>query len=148
MGPLHRGGRLGMIRAMTPDESRQRARAMALLRLFNPVARWAAGVAPWWVVLETTGRRSGQPRRLPLARGPVDGQTAWLIAVHGEHAAFAHNIASNPRIRLKLRGRWYEGTAELVALDSETLARFNRYARLGPRTLGIDPKLVRIDLDP
>jgi hypothetical protein len=44
---------------------------------------------------------------VPLARGPVDGHTAWLIAVHGAHASFAQNIAANPRVRLKLRsGEW------------------------------------------
>jgi deazaflavin-dependent oxidoreductase (nitroreductase family) len=139
--------RLAMIRAMTTAERRRRAWARAFWRLFNPLARRAAGVAPWWVVLETTGRRSGKPRRVPLARGPVDGHTAWLIAVHGPHASFAHNIAANPRVRLKLRGRWREGNAAIVPFDSETLARFNRYARLGPRTLGIEPKLVRVDLD-
>ena len=132
---------------MTTGERRRRAAARAFWRLFNPLARRAAGVAPWWVVLETVGRRSGEPRRVPLARGPVDGHTVWLISVHGAHASFAYNIASNPRVRLKLSGRWQEGTAVVAPLDSETLARFNRYARLGPRTLGIEPKLVRIDLD-
>ena len=28
---------------------------LVLLRAFNPIARSLAGVAPWWVVLETTG---------------------------------------------------------------------------------------------
>ena len=120
---------------------------MAFWRVINPLALRAAGVAPWWVVLETTGRRSGRARRVPLATGPVEGDTAWLISVHGRHASFARNIAANPRVRLKLRGRWREGTAQLVPLNRERLARFNRYARLGPRTLGIDSELVRIDLD-
>jgi deazaflavin-dependent oxidoreductase (nitroreductase family) len=136
-----------MIGPVTPGEHRRRARAMALWRLFNPLARRLAGIAPWWVVLETTGRRSGQPRRVPLARGPVDGDTAWLIAVHGPHASFARNIASNPQVRLKFRGRWRAGSAQLVALEPDTLGRFNRYARLGPQTLGIEPRLVRIKLD-
>ena len=120
---------------------------MALWRPFNPVARALAGIAPWWVVLETTGRRSGKPRRVPLARGPVDGRTAWLIAVHGSHSSFAHNIAANARVRLKLRGRWREGTAELVDIDDAVLRRFSPYARMGPPTFGIEPKLVRIELD-
>jgi deazaflavin-dependent oxidoreductase (nitroreductase family) len=121
--------------------------AMLFWRLLNPLARSAAGVAPWWVVLETTGGRSNRPRRVPLARGPVEGRTAWLVAVHGDHAAFARNIASQPRVRLKLMGRWRPGTAAVVPLEDEVLERFNIYARLGPRTLGIEPKLVRIELD-
>jgi hypothetical protein len=35
----------------------------------------------------------------------------------------------------------------VLLLDPETLKRFNLYARSGPRTLGIDPLLVRVDLD-
>jgi deazaflavin-dependent oxidoreductase (nitroreductase family) len=119
---------------------------MMFWRLLNPVARSLAGFAPWWVVLETRGRRSGQARRVPLAAGPRDGRTTWLIAVHGAHAAFAHNIAAEPRVRLKVRGRWHDGTASLVAIDEDVLRRFNSYARAGPRTLGIDPRLVRIEL--
>ena len=115
-------------------------------RVLNPCTRALAGIAPWWVVLETTGRHSGKPRRVPLARGPVDGQTAWLIAVHGAHASFARNIAANPRVRLKLRGRWHEGSAELAPLDSAMLARFNPYARAGPGTFGIEPRLLKVEL--
>jgi deazaflavin-dependent oxidoreductase (nitroreductase family) len=98
------------------------------------------------VVLETKGRRSGKARRVPLARGPVDGPTAWLIAVHGDHASFARNIAADPRVRLKLRGRWREGTASVVPLDPAVVSRFSRYARMGPRSLGIGPRLIRVEL--
>lgn len=121
---------------------------MLFWRLFNPLARRMAGVLPFWVVLETTGHRSGVPRQVPLARGPVDGSTTWLICVHGEHASFARNILKEPRVRLKLDRRWREGRAEIISYDREIAARFSRYARAGPMTLGIEPKLVRIELDP
>ncbi|HEX9966859.1 MAG TPA: nitroreductase/quinone reductase family protein [Solirubrobacterales bacterium] len=132
---------------MTRRDKARRALARFIWRLFNPLARALAGVAPWWVVLETTGRRSGRPRQAPLATGPVDGNVAWLLAVHGEHSAFARNIAADPRVRLRLRGRWYEGTARLEPLDDEIVTRFNAYARSGPRAIGIEPRLVRIELD-
>jgi deazaflavin-dependent oxidoreductase (nitroreductase family) len=132
---------------MTERERRRRAMAMLFWRAFNPLARSLAGVAPWWVVLETTGRRSGRPRRVPLAAGPIDGGTAWLISVHGPHASFARNIAANPRVRLKLRGRWRDGAASVVPLDPEVVRRFNGYARMGPRTFGIDPALIRVELE-
>jgi deazaflavin-dependent oxidoreductase (nitroreductase family) len=133
-------------RAMTTRDRRRRQLAMVFWRVFNPVARALAGLAPWWVVLETRGRRSGKPRRVPLAAGPRDGPAAWLISVHGTHASFARNIRADPRVRLKLRGLWLEGTARLLPMDEKVLRRFNRYARGGPRALGIDPKLVRVDL--
>ena len=55
--------------------------------------------------------------------------------------------ARNPRVRLRLRGRWREGTAALAPLDPAVVARFSVYGRMGPRTLGIEPKLIRVDLD-
>ena len=126
--------------------SRRRAAARAIWRVMNPVAVRLAGFAPWWVVLETTGRRTGRPRRVPLARGPISGSTTWLISVHGRHAGFARNISDSPEVRLKIRKRWYQGRASLMPLDQTIVSRFNRYARLGPRTLGIDPALVMIEL--
>jgi deazaflavin-dependent oxidoreductase (nitroreductase family) len=124
-----------------------RRAALALWRLMNPVARLLAGLAPWWVVLETTGCKSGLPRPVPLARGPVEGSTTWVIAVHGRHSGFAHNIARSPRVRLKLRGRWRHGTATVEPLDPALVRRFSRYGRMGPAVMGIDPALVRIELD-
>src|SRR5205085_2057298 len=69
---------------------------------FNPIARRLAGIAPWWVVVETTGRKSGKVRQAPLARGPVDGNVTWVIAVHGRHAGFVKNIEANPQVRFRL----------------------------------------------
>jgi deazaflavin-dependent oxidoreductase (nitroreductase family) len=120
---------------------------MVFWRLLNPIAGRLAGIAPWWVVLETTGRRSGRARQVPLARGPVEGTTAWLISVHGSHATFARNIAADPRVRLRIRGRWREGRAEVTPLDEKIVRRFNTYARMGPRTVGIEPKLIRVELE-
>lgn len=124
----------------------RRAAARAMWRVMNPIAVRLAGLAPWWVVLETTGRRTGRPRRVPLARGPRSGSTTWLISVHGSDAGFARNISASPEVRLKMRGRWYHGTASLMPFDQTIVRRFNRYARLGPRTLGIDPALIMIEL--
>ncbi|MFL5896289.1 MAG: nitroreductase/quinone reductase family protein [Thermoleophilaceae bacterium] len=118
----------------------------AFWRLFNPIARALAGIAPWWVVIETTGRKSGERRHVPLARGPVDGNTTWVVAVHGRHSGFVNNIDANPNIRLRLRGRWRTGAASVLPMDPAITRRFNIYARMGPATLGMDPLLVRIDL--
>jgi len=69
--------------------------AKLIWKVFNPTARALAGIAPWWVVLETTGRRSGLPRRIPLARGPEEGTGTWIVAVHGERSAFVRNIRAD-----------------------------------------------------
>jgi deazaflavin-dependent oxidoreductase (nitroreductase family) len=124
----------------------KRTLARAFWRIFNPIARRLAGIAPFWVVIETTGRKSGKPRQAPLARGPVDGDVTWVIAVHGRHSGFVSNIEANPEVRFRLKGRWHPGTASIHPMDPAIVDRFTAYARSGPQTLGIDPVLVRIDL--
>lgn len=103
-----------------------------------------AGIAPWWVLVETTGRRTGQRRRTPLAAGPRDQSGMWLIAVHGRQSAWVRNLESTPAVRLRHRGRWHDATARVVPWDPEAVARFGAYARSGPRLLEQDPVLVRV----
>ena len=112
----------------------------------NPPTRPLAGYAPWWVLLETRGRRSGQPRTTPLARGPFDGDALWLASVHGRRADWVRNLEAEPEVRVKLSGRWRRGLAEIRDFDEDTARRFNPYARSGPRTLGVEPVLVRVAL--
>ena len=71
----------------------------------------------------------------------------WLIAVHGRHSGWVRNIDESSNVRLKHFGRWRQGTASVVALDGETLSRFNPYARSGLRMAGLDPMLVRVEFD-
>ena len=126
----------------------RRTLAYAFWRVVNPIAlRFGAGRASWWVILETTGRRSGRAIHTPLARGPLSDATLWLVSVHGTHANFVKNLVKEPRVRVKHRGRWRQGRARVEPLDRERLAEFNFYARMGPRTLGIDPMFVRVDFD-
>ncbi|MBA2607383.1 MAG: nitroreductase family deazaflavin-dependent oxidoreductase [Actinobacteria bacterium] len=119
----------------------------AYWKVLNPITRPLAGLMPWWVVLETTGRRTGRMRRTPLANGPFDGSSIVLLSVHGDRSAFARNIADAPHVRVKRRGRWHSGTASVVEPDDATLRRFSGYARLGYRTVGDNPKFIRVELD-
>jgi deazaflavin-dependent oxidoreductase (nitroreductase family) len=116
-------------------------------RIVNPLALLFAGVAPWWVILETTGRKTGKPRRVPLARGPIDGNAYLIDAVHGHQSAWVRNIEANPAVRVRHKGRWHRGTASLESMDDRTLARFNRYGRVAVKIAGINPLLVRITVD-
>jgi deazaflavin-dependent oxidoreductase (nitroreductase family) len=115
-------------------------------RIINPTTRLLAGIAPWWVVIETVGRRTGKQRRTPIARGPFDGDTTWLISVHGTHASWVKNITDSPAVRLRVNRRWRAGSASIVSYDPEIVRRFNRYARSGLGTPSIDPALIRVDL--
>jgi deazaflavin-dependent oxidoreductase (nitroreductase family) len=116
-------------------------------RIMNPPNRLVAMITPWWVVIETIGRRTGERRSTPLARGPIDGQTAYLISVHGRHASWVKNLERSPTVRLRIKRRWHTGTAAVIRYDPVVIRRFNFYARLGPAAVGIDPALVRIDLE-
>ena len=113
-------------------------------RLANPPTRRLAGWAPWWVLLETTGRRSGLLRRTPLASGPADETGMWLIAVHGRSAGWLVNLEADPTVRVKHRGRWRTARAEVRPWDPAVVAGFNAYARSGPRALAREPLLVRL----
>lgn len=116
-------------------------------RIVNPPARLAAGLLPFWALIETTGCKTGRRRRTPLAAGPRDSTGMYLIAVHGHHAGWVRNIDATLAVRIKHRGRWRHGTASVEEPVSSTLGRFNLYARTGLRLFGIDPMLVRVTFD-
>jgi deazaflavin-dependent oxidoreductase (nitroreductase family) len=122
---------------------------------------------PTYALLETTGRKSGSPRQVPVANG-LDGGSFWLIAGLGRHAQYVRNIEADARVRVKarpallrdgLRMRWHSGTAHPLPEDDarerhRRLGRgrpgyrldgilLRRLAALGPE----DMLTVRIDLD-
>lgn len=56
-----------------------------------------AGLGPRaFALLETTGRRSGLARHTPVGNG-LDGDTVWLVAVHGMQADYVRNLQARPR---------------------------------------------------
>lgn len=132
---------------LSKRDRRRRARHRVFWRVVNPPTRGLAGLAPWWVLLETRGRRTGQPRTTPLARGAVDGNVIWLASVHGRHAQWVRNLEASPEVRIRTSGRWHDARATVHDYDEATARRFNLYARSGPATLGIEPVLVRVALD-
>src|SRR4051794_1043438 len=71
---------------------------------------------PSVAILETTGRKSGQPRRTPVGNGLV-GDTFWIVTEHGYRAAYVKNIQADPRVRVKIGRRWRTGTAHLMPDD-------------------------------
>jgi deazaflavin-dependent oxidoreductase (nitroreductase family) len=122
-------------------------------RLFNPVVKAASNAGlplPGLVILETTGRKSGQPRRNPVGKALV-GDTLWIVAEHGRRAGYVRNISANPRVRVKIGRRWRTGTARTLP-DDDPLERQrrmpNKLNSFGVRAMGSDLLTVRIDLDP
>ncbi len=123
------------------------------VRVVNPLVRTAAsaGVAPPWIaILETTGRRSGEPRHTPVGNG-LEGDTFWIVAEHGRRAAYVRNIEAHPRVRVKVAGVWRTGSAQLLDDDDprERQRRIGRKLNAAVvRAMGTDLLSVRIDLDP
>jgi deazaflavin-dependent oxidoreductase (nitroreductase family) len=120
---------------------------------------------PTYAVVETTGRKSGRKRLVPVASG-LDGDTFWMISGRGEKASYVHNIRANPRVRViarparlrhGLRTRSRAGTAHLMPGDDaharhRLLGRGRPVYRLDGIMLrrladGGDMLTIRIDLE-
>lgn len=126
--------------------------------LMNPVvaALDRIGVRSSLVVdLETVGRKSGEPRRVPLA-GRADGNELWVISQHGRRAGWAYNIAANPKVRVRINNEWRSGTATFEP-DDDVRARARSFGGKGKfaqsataltmRAMESDPISVRITFD-
>jgi deazaflavin-dependent oxidoreductase (nitroreductase family) len=107
------------------------------------------------VELETTGRKSGEPRRVPLT-GRADDKGLWVISQHGRRAGWAYNIAANPKVRVRVNNQWRSGTATFEP-DDDVRARarsFGGASKLSQsatamtmRAMESDPISVRIAFD-
>jgi len=99
-------------------------------------------------MLETIGRKSGQPRHTAVG-GRVIDNAFWLVSEHGEHADFVRNIKANPAVRVRIDGQWRTGTAHLLP-DDDPVARLRQLPQLNSavvRVMGTDLLSVRVDLD-
>ena len=118
----------------------------------NRVARWQLrrGLAPRaFALLETAGRRTGQPRQTCVGNGLV-GDTFWVVAAHGQQADWVRNIAQDRRVRVLVNRRWRRGTATVMADDDpgqrSRALPFQWDAAIG-RAIATTPLTVRIDLE-
>ncbi|OBG86405.1 nitroreductase [Mycobacterium sp. NS-7484] len=99
-------------------------------------------------MLETTGRKTGQPRRTAVGGRVVDGQF-WMVSEHGDRAHYVLNIKANPAVRVRINGTWRTGTAHLLP-DDDPVARLRELPALNSavvRVMGSDLLTIRIDLD-
>jgi deazaflavin-dependent oxidoreductase (nitroreductase family) len=136
-----------------PAISKHRISTELARYVVNPVMRKALerGIAPrGYALLETTGRKSGLPRRTPVGNG-LDGDTFWIVAEHGRKAAYVRNIEANPSVRVKVGRTWRSGTAQLLP-DDDPRERQRRIGRrfnaAMVRLMGTELLTVRVDLDP
>lgn len=112
-------------------------------RIVNPIGRQLP-----ITMIETTGRKSGQPRRTAVG-GRVVGKQFWMVSEHGEHSHYVQNIKANPEVSVRVNGRWRTGTAHLMP-DDDPIARLGQLPALNSavvRLMGSDLLTIRIDLD-
>jgi deazaflavin-dependent oxidoreductase (nitroreductase family) len=130
-------------------DKRQLATAFAKY-VVNPWVRLAlaTGLVRGWALLETIGRKTGEPRRTPVGNG-LEGDTFWIVSEHGRRAGYVRNIMANPRVRVRIGRRWRTGTAHLMPDDDprERQRSMRKANAAVVRALGTDLLTVRIDLD-
>ena len=121
-------------------------------KLINPAMRAVlrAGIAPpTHALLETTGRKSGLPRQVPLGNG-LRGDDFWIVTEHGYAADYVKNIQANPHVRVKIGRRWYRGTAEILP-DDDPYSRMRWLGRPVNDTLlrlvGTEQLTIRVRLE-
>ena len=88
------------------------------------------------LLLTTTGRKSGQPRVTALQYEEIDG-AVYLGSSKGIHADWVRNIHADPRVKIRVKDRRFDGLAEVVT-DCERIADFMQ-VRLErhPRMIGM-----------
>src|ERR1700730_10192196 len=129
---------------MTDSQPLKRRIVHTVQRLVvNPVGRRLP-----FPMLETIGRKSGQPRRTAIG-GRVIGNQFWMVSEHGEHSHYVHNIKANTAVRGRIRGRWRRGTAHLLTDDDakERLLRLPGFNSALVRLAGSDLLAILVDLD-
>jgi deazaflavin-dependent oxidoreductase (nitroreductase family) len=131
---------------------KRRASTFASHRLLNPFVKAAARAGlplPGLVILETTGRKTGQPRRTPVGKA-LEGYTLWVLAEH-RRGGYVRNIEANPRVRVRIGRTWRDGTAKVLT-DDDVRERARRMPnRTNTRVvllMASEPVTVRVDLDP
>lgn len=112
-------------------------------RIGNPVTK----LLPFQTLLETTGRKSGLPRRTPVGGRRV-GREFWIVSEYGDKSQYVRNIKADPRVRVRVKGRWHQGTAHLLTQDDagERLRSLPRLNSVAVRALGTNLLTVRVDL--
>ncbi|MGH3863012.1 nitroreductase/quinone reductase family protein [Actinokineospora sp.] len=104
---------------------------------------------PSTAILETTGRKSNEPRQIPVTNGTI-GDTFWIVAEHGRNADYVRNLMANPRVRVKVGRTWREGTATVLPADDARARSKQLPHQVNQRTVrvvGTDLLTIRIDLD-
>jgi deazaflavin-dependent oxidoreductase (nitroreductase family) len=86
--------------------------------------------------LVTTGRVSGEPREIKIWFG-VEGDRLYLLSQDQERAQWVRNVIAEPRVRILIGKRTFEGRARVVdaADEADAVARERFAAKYGTKYL-------------
>jgi deazaflavin-dependent oxidoreductase (nitroreductase family) len=131
------------------SDRRRLRRSRALHRILDPSAklRLALTKTKRYALVETKGRRTGEPYRTPVSY-ERDGSTVWIVAIHGRDADYVKNLEKDANVRLKIGGRWHRGTAEILDSDdaSARAEMWNRSDKMFGRLLGTSLLTIKVTL--
>lgn len=97
------------------------------------------------VLLTTTGRRSGEPRTVPLGSARDDQDNLLLLASNmgaPQHLAWYLNLTADPRVRVEITGASWD--TEAVVLDGAAReAAYRRWIETAPHVAAHQEKAGR-----
>ena len=113
-------------------------RLRAFFRVLNKVmvAEFRLGLGPYIgnpytgyiMVLTTTGRRSGLPRRNPVNYAMGDGEVYCLVGF-GQRSDWYRNIVADPNVRVWVGAEGWAGRAEVMTDPAEWLPIYRQILR-------------------
>lgn len=117
----------------------KRKRLWKILK-YPPQFFYALGLGPIYgrlvLLLTTTGRKSGLERITPLQYEEVDEKIV-IGSARGTNADWYRNILANPHVKVRVKSRQFEGTAEAIS-DIQQVADFLEYKLSNrPRMVGL-----------
>jgi len=106
---------------------------------FGPRIAYALGLGPligrFVLLLTTSGRKSGRPRVTPLVYEQRGG-TIIVASARGHSADWLRNILANPKVRVRVGRRQFDGIAEATT-DREKIADYlQRQMERNPAAFG------------
>ena len=139
--------------AQPPHAVKRAVMRFATNRMLNPITRPLLERG-WWprtqALIETTGRRSGLPRRVPVGNG-LRADQFWIVTEHGYGADYVKNLQREPRMRVKVGRTWRRGTAHILP-DDDALQRLRWLRRpcndAALLLIGTQQLTIRVDLEP
>ena len=139
---------------MDDNAAKQKRRRVRWIQryLVNPPAKVAVwcGLVPGFVLVETTGRRTGQRRRNVVGMH-TEGNKGWVVAEHGRHAGYVSNLEANPDVRIRVHREWRPARARILD-DDDPQARLDSFGRRAHeaaiRRLGTDLLTIEFDFRP